>query len=190
MVRCIGVASRDCARAGACRIVSAPGRCPCWCSCWRSTATSCTVKPVNLIWSTCGGNTDWFSYPNRATTEGTARVLECRSVVRLHRAVGPAPLALRTEGHVGLDLNPIRPGSEDRCDWQVCREGSAHLYDWNVGRAENLRAGKSRVVGVNEDIPIGSRSEAVEVCPIGVNRLDIPSLTSGHDEVIRQIGTE
>ena len=54
-------------------------------------------------------------------------------------------------------------------------------------RAVNLRARKTTAVGVNEDIPIESRSGAIEINPIGVDRLHIPSLTSGHHKIVSKI---
>ena len=141
------------------------------------------VDSVHLVGSACGGNAHWFSYPVGAAPEGPARVPECRSVIRLHCPIGPAPLSLRTKGHVGLDLDPIGACSEDRRRGQVYREGRPNLRDRLVERAVNLRAGQiPRAVGVNENIPIGGWSRAVELHPIGINRLHTPSLTSGHDK--------
>ena len=112
------------------------------------------------------------------------------AVAGLHSAIGPAPLALRTKGHVGLDLDPIRARAEDRSRSEVYGEGGADHRDWLVQSAVNLRARKSAAVGVNEDIPIGGRSRAIEIQSIGVDRLDIPSLTSRHDKVVGEIGAE
>ena len=149
-----------------------------------------SVDPVNTIRSARGGYASQFCHPSRADTEAAARVLPGCAAVRLHRAIGPAPLALCTEVHVGLDLYPIRGSGENRRRSQVYRERRAHYRDWLVQSAVDLRAGKTPAVGVNEDIPIEGRSCAVEVHPVGIDRLHIPSLTSGHDKVVGQIGAK
>ena len=71
---------------------------------------------------------------------------------------------------------------------QVCRKSSSNLYDWYVCRAKNLCAGKASAVGVDKDIPIGGRSGAIEVYAIGVDRVHIPSLAAGYNEVVSKIG--
>ena len=143
-----------------------------------------------MVRAACGGNTDWLSYPVSAAPERTAWVPECRSVISLHSPIGPTPLALRSEGHVGLDLDPIGASSKDGRRDEVYRKSRADYRDCGVQNAVNLRAGKSRAVSVNEDIPTVGRSEAVKVYPIGVDRLHVPSLTTGHNEVVSEIGTE
>ena len=125
-----------------------------------------------------------------AAREATARVPECRAVIRLHCPIGPTPFSLCAKGHVGLDLYPIRAWSEDRRRGQVYREGRANLRHRLVQRAVNLRARKRAAVAVNENIPIGGRSGAVEIHPIGIDRLHVPSLTSRHHKVVGQIGIE
>jgi hypothetical protein len=97
---------------------------------------------------------------------------------------------LCAKGHVGLNFDPIRACSEDRRRGQVYREGRANLRHRLVQRAVNLRARKSTAVAVNENIPIGRGSRAVKVHSVGIDRLHIPSLTSGHDKVVGQIGIE
>src|SRR5262249_20450708 len=148
------------------------------------------VNPINLIRPACGGNTNWFWYPVCATSEGTAQVPERRAIVRLHRAVSPTPLALSAKRHVGLELNPIRARSEDCSRREVCRESSSHLCNWDVRRTEDLSAGKSGAVGVNEDIPVGGRSGTIKVDPVSIDRLHIPRLTAGYDEVVCEISAE
>src|SRR6266536_771079 len=90
------------------------------------------VNPPNLVRPTCGGNTDWFSHPSRATTEGTARVPECRSIISLHRPIGPTPFTVRHKGHVGLDLDPISAGSKDGSRAERYRKCRADLRDCGV----------------------------------------------------------
>src|SRR5437870_12818567 len=179
MVARVGVARRDCARRSARGVGIARYRCPRWCRrwCWgcacrrRCSATAyCPVNAVNLVRTARSRYADrqlW--HPSRADSEAAAWVLPGCGVVGLYSAIGPTPFALRGEVHVGLDLDPVRALAEDRRDGQGYREGRAHYRDRLVQRAENLGAGKTRAVGVNEDIPIKGRSRAIEVHPIGVN---------------------
>jgi len=143
----------------------------------------CPVEPVNLI-GIHAFNTENLSYPVCAAPDGTARIPDCRSRIRLQHSVGPFPLALRVEGHIGLDLDPVRASAENRRDGQAYREGGADYDDWLVRRTENLRARKAAAVGINENIPIGGRARSKTVPAIGVNRLHIPSLTCGYDKVV------
>src|SRR5213592_3337677 len=83
----------------------------------RSTAQR-PVEPVNLI-GIHASNTEYLSYPVCAAPDGTAQIPDCRSRIRLQHSVGPFPLALRVEGHIGLDLDPIRASAEHRRDGQV-----------------------------------------------------------------------
>ena len=71
-------------------------RCWSWCC-----AAYCPVEPVNLI-GIHASNTEYFSYPIRATTNVTPRISECRSRISLHHPVSPIPLTLRSESHIGL----------------------------------------------------------------------------------------
>ena len=130
----------------------------------RRSAAYRPVEPVNLI-GIHASNTEYLSYPIRATTNVTPRISECRSRISLHHPVSPLPLTLRSESHIGLDLYPIGASSQNRRDGQVYRERGADYRDRLVERAENLSARKSTAVGVNENIPIGGRSRALEVPP-------------------------
>ena len=53
-----------------------------------------------------------------------------------------------------------------------------------------MSSGKSPAFGVNENIPVGGRSRAVEVHTVSIDRLHIPRLTPGYDEVVCEISAE
>jgi len=108
----------------------------------------------------------------------------------LHHPVSPIPLTLRSKSHIGLDLYPIGPSSQNRRGGQVYRERRSDYRDRLIERAENLSARKSTAVGVNENIPIGGRSRALEVSPVRINRLHIPSLPCRHNKIVSQIGAK
>jgi hypothetical protein len=102
----------------------------------------------------------------------------------------PTPLAVRIESHIGLHLDPIRTRSEDRRASQVDGEGAGVLREWLVGGAKNLRARKTPVIGVEEDVETSGGSRTIEVYPISIDGLHIPSLTSGHHKVVGEIGVK
>src|SRR6266550_3921067 len=156
----------------------------------RSSSSYRAIEPVHLVGSACGGNANGLHSPSGAHTKTAARVLPGRRIVRLHSAVGPTPLAVRIESHIGLDLDPIRARSEDRRARQVDGKGAASLRERLVGGAKNLRARKAPAVGVEEDVETSGGSGTIEVHPISIDRLDIPSLTSGHHKVVGEIGAE
>ena len=137
------------------------------------------------------------SAPSEADTKATTRVLPRCALVGLHSAVSPTPLTPNRKGHVGLDLDPIRPRAQNCRRAQVDRKGGAVLHPRLISRAENLRARKTGIVGVDENIKtvdeniktVG-RARSVKIHSIGVNRLHIPSLTCRHDKVVGQISVE
>ena len=116
--------------------------------------------------------------------------MPCRRRIRLHSAISPTPLALRSKGHVGLNLNPVCACTKHRSRAQIYRKGRPAYRNRLVQCAVNLRPRNPPAIGVNEHIPIGGRSDTVEIHPVGVDGLHIPSLTSGHHKVVRQIGVE
>src|ERR1051326_4733227 len=139
----------------------------------------------------CGRNTVgqlWL--PGGTNSKAAARILPDSRVVRLHRAIGPTPLAACAKGHVGLDLNPVSARAKNRSLREVnCKRG-ADYHDWLVQKRIIRSSGKAPVVKVNVDIPRVSRSGAVEVRTVGINGRNIPDLTWWHDKVVGQIGTK
>src|SRR5205814_1689349 len=149
----------------------------------RSCSYYRAIEPVHLVGSACGGDANGLHSPSEAETKAAARVLPGRRIVRLHSAVGPTPLAVRSESHIGLHLDPIRARSEDRRARQVDGEGAAVLRERLVGGAKNLRARKTSAVGVEEDVEPSGGSGTIEATPIGIGRFQIPRLTSGTQQV-------
>src|SRR5262249_31339656 len=128
--------------------------------------------------------------PLCAAPDGTAWIPDGCARIRLQHSVGPFPLALGVEDHIGLNLDPVCPSTEYRRDGQVYCEGSADNHDWLVRRAENLRARKAAAVAINENIPIGRGARPKSIGAIGVYRLHIPSLTRGDNKVVGEISTK
>src|SRR5438477_9019033 len=168
MVACVSIASCD--RACASRRVIVTARRGRWR--WRRTSrrrrrgssSYCrAIEPVHLVGSACGGDANGLHSPSGAETKAAARVLPGRRIVRLHSAVGPTPLAVRTESHIGLDLGPIRARGEDCRARQVDGEGAAVLRERLVGGAKILRARKTPAVGVEKDVETSGGSGTIEV---------------------------
>src|SRR5204862_362802 len=88
-----------------------------------------------------------------ARPEAATRIPPDGRVIRCDRAIAPAPFALRAVSHVGLDLNPVRTGSEYCRSGQVYGERASVLLDWLMSRAVNLRPRKACVVGIRNYIP-------------------------------------
>jgi hypothetical protein len=110
--------------------------CPGWrsrgCRSWRA-ATYRPVNPINLVRTARSRDADRQLWrPSRTDSEAAARVLPGCGIVGLHGAIGPTPLALRSEVHVGLDLDPIRACAEDRRRGEVYRKRRAVYRDWLV----------------------------------------------------------
>src|SRR5205814_5846861 len=156
----------------------------------RSCSSYRAIEPVHLVGSACGGDANGLHSPSGAETKAAARVLPGRRIVQLHSAVSPTPLAVRSESHIGLHLDPIRARSEHWRARQIDGEGTAALRERLVGGAKNLRARKTSAVGVEEDVETSGGSGTIEVHPIGIDRFHIPSLTSGHHKVVGEIGAE
>src|SRR5262245_46972592 len=119
MIACVIRPSHDGVGAGARYVVTARNGRPCR---RRRGSSSCyrAIEPVYLVGSACGSYADQqLRLPRRAKPEAAARVLPGRRTVRLHSAVGPTPLAVRIESHIGLHLDPIRARSENRRASQV-----------------------------------------------------------------------
>src|SRR5947208_3084317 len=153
-------------------------------------AVGCPVEPVYLIRlrRVDAANCSPAAPTQAARPEAATRIPPDGRVIRCDRAIAPAPFALRAVSHVGLDLNPIRTGSEYCRSGQVYGERASVLLDWLMSRAVNLRPRKACVVGIKKYIPIDCRSRPVEIHAIRVDRLHIPSLSCRHDKVVRQIG--
>src|SRR6266481_6194070 len=195
MVACVRTPRCDCACASRRVIVTARCRCRRWRRTSRrrrrgSSSYCRAIEPVHLVGSARGGNANGLHSPSGAHPKAAARVLPGGRTVRLHSAVGPTPLAVRIESHIALHLDPIRARSEDRRASQVDGEGAAVLRERLVGGAKNLRARKTPVIGVEEDVKTSGGSRTIEVDPVSIDGLHIPSLTSGYHKVVGEIGVE
>jgi hypothetical protein len=90
------------------------------------------VEPDDLVRSAVWrGKAGRLSGPSRAEAPAAPWVLPSRALVGLHSAISPAPL-LAAQGHVSLDLDPIRAGSKDGSRREVYRKCRAVYGDCRV----------------------------------------------------------
>src|SRR5206468_12547821 len=133
--------------------------------------SNCTVNTINLIRNSrvniATGRIP-SAAPCPADAKSPARVLPRRTLVGLYCAISPTPLTLCSKGHIGLNLDPVSAPSKHSRRRQVRREGGPRLRDWDIRRAVNLRPRKTRVVGIDEHVPIVGRSRPIEIHPIGI----------------------
>jgi hypothetical protein len=90
------------------------------------------VEPDDLVRSAVWrGKAGRLSGPSWAEAPAAPCVLPSRALVGLHSAISPAPL-LAAQGHVSLDLDPIRAGSKDGSRREVYRKCRAVYGDCRV----------------------------------------------------------
>jgi hypothetical protein len=90
------------------------------------------VEPEDLVRSAVWrGKAGRLSGPSRADAPAAPWVLPSCALVGLHSTISPAPL-LAAQGHVSLDLDPIRAGSKDGSRREVYRKCRAVYGDCRV----------------------------------------------------------
>ena len=158
----------------------------------RRAATACrAIEPVHLVGSACGRNANGLHSPKWGTSQsrrpGSARLQGCSTAQcgrsnptrRSERKSCCAWIstqyvpAVRTAGLAKLTVKVL----------PFCVNG------WLVV-LKTCVPGRPPLVGVKEDVKTGGGSRTIEVHPIGIDGLHIPSLTSGHHKVVGEIGVE
>src|SRR2546429_122892 len=138
-------------------------------------AVGCPVEPVYLIRlrRVDAANCSPAAPTQAARPEAATRIPPDGRVIRCDRAIAPAPFALRAVSHVGLDLNPVRTGSEYCRSGQVYGERASVLLDWLMSRAVNLRPRKACVVGIKKSIQFDCRSRPFQLHATPIKRTSI-----------------
>src|SRR4029077_19960155 len=84
----------------------------------------------------------------------------------------------------GLHRNPISACGEDsRCGQRYLKDAGA-VYVCLIHCGVDQRARQAAAILVNEDMEKGSRARSIEIYALRVHFGDIPSLASGHDEIV------
>jgi hypothetical protein len=106
-------------------------------------------------------------------------------LIRLHRPVGPTPLAADREIHVGLNGNPVRALCENSRRGQIDHKIEVvHTGERLVRGAVNQSPRQSAAILVDENVEGIGWTRSVEVRPQHVHFGYIPSLASRHEEVV------
>jgi hypothetical protein len=120
-----------------------------------------------------------------ADPEAATRILPCRALVRLHHPVSPTPLAAHSEIHVGLNGNPVGALCENSRGGQVDHKIEVVRTGERLVRgAVNQIPRQAAAILVDENVERIGWTSSIEVRPQHVHFGDIPSLPSGHDEVV------
>ena len=154
----------------------------------RATPAYRPKEPVNLIrYPGVDAARGTSLTPSQADTKTAARILPGRRTVGLHRTISPTPLAKWSKIHFRLHGDPIRPGSKRDGRTQSDTEGGPGLHIRHTNKFRDQRTRKTAAIDIYSDIKARSRSGAVEIHPIRLNRIHVPSLARRHHEIVRQL---
>lgn len=123
--------------------------------------------------------------PGHADVEAAAGIFPGRRVVRLDRPVSPIPLTANREIHVGLNGNPVRALCENSRRGQVDHKiGVVRSGEGLVRRAVNQSPRQTAGILIDEHVEGIGWTSSIGVRAQHVHFGDIPSLPSGHNEVV------
>ena len=141
-------------------------------------------EPEHLVRSCWVANAGRPKVPGGADTEPAGWVLPGCWGIGLHGPIGPTPLAIWIEGHVGLHRDPIDAGSERNRYGQGYFENAAAIHIRLGGPGVNERPRQTTTILVEENVEVIGWTSSIERNALRIHFGDLPALAPGHEEVV------